>query len=226
MLDGSAENMQALAKEGAATRARVQEYASTAMVDEQPDTARPLPAWAMASLRILGGGVQLAKSAGQVKALAAKPETQTDRKEVSNSPISQSRETIGPPLVRVLDGLNLHPATVLGLQAVLATGLAMAVARLLGVDHANWVFWTAFVVIAGSAGDSLRRIILRVVGTVAGASIGVSLALLLPDNTILIVVLATLCMFLTIYFSPVSYPPDGVLVEHRLCHGVYPAWRS
>ena len=100
----------------------------------------------------------------------------------------------------------MHPTTVLGIQAVVATGLAMLAARLLNVDHSNWVFWTAFAVIAGSTGESLRKMMLRVLGTVAGATIGVALALATPDNTVLVALVATACIFLTIYFWPISYP--------------------
>ena len=108
--------------------------------------------------------------------------------------------------VRVLGRFDLHPTTVLGLQAVLATGLAMLLARLLQVDHANWVFWTAFAVIAGSSGESLRKMTMRVLGTVGGVAIGVGLALLTPDDTLLVAAVATACVFLTIYYLPVSYP--------------------
>ena len=108
--------------------------------------------------------------------------------------------------MRLFGNLHVHPTTVLGLQAVVATGLAMLVARLLNVDHSNWVFWTAFVVIAGSTGESLRKMMLRVLGTVAGATIGVALALSTPDNTVFVVLFATACIFLTIYSSPISYP--------------------
>jgi uncharacterized membrane protein YccC len=52
----------------------------------------------------------------------------------------------------------------------------------------------------------LRKMMLRVVGTVAGATIGVALALLTPDNTVFVVLFATACIFLTIYSSPISYP--------------------
>jgi uncharacterized membrane protein YccC len=44
------------------------------------------------------------------------------------------------------------------------------------------------------------------VGTVAGVTIGVTLALLTPDNTVFVVLFAAACVFLTIYASPVSYP--------------------
>ena len=111
-----------------------------------------------------------------------------------------------PPRERCSATCDLHPTTVLGIQAVVATGLAMLVARLLNVDHSNWVFWTAFAVIAGSTGESLRKMMLRVLGTVAGATIGVALALATPDNTVLVALVATACIFLTIYFWPISYP--------------------
>ena len=111
-----------------------------------------------------------------------------------------------PPLMRLFGNVHVHPTTALGAQAVLATGLAMVVARLLNVDHSNWVFWTAFVVIAGSTGESLRKMMMRVVGTVAGVTVGVAVALLTPDNTAFVVLFATICIFLTVYSGPLSYP--------------------
>jgi hypothetical protein len=101
--------------------------------------------------------------------------------------------------------LSLHPTSILGLQAVLATGLAMLAATLLRMDSPNLVFWTAFVVIAGSTGESLRRITMRVVGVIAGTALGVSLAVLLPNNLTLTVLVATVCLFFTIYILTISY---------------------
>ena len=69
-------------------------------------------------------------------------------------------------------GVGLHPTTILGLQAVLAAGLAMLAATLLRMDTPAMVFWTAFVVIAGSTGESLRRITMRVAGVIGGTAIG------------------------------------------------------
>ncbi len=102
-------------------------------------------------------------------------------------------------------GIALHPTTILGLQAVLATGLAMLAAALLNMDTPNLVFWTAFVVIAGSTGKSLRRIVMRVVGVIAGTVIGVALAVILPDNLYLTVSLVTICLFLAVYILTISY---------------------
>jgi uncharacterized membrane protein YccC len=203
--------MQALANEGAALREQVRAFAGAAFSEGLVNVDAPLAPWAVASLRLVSGSVQAAKSIGQARALFAQAEDAAGAAVVQPAgappgPVAAQPNNPGGPPLRVLGKLDLHPTTVLGLQAVLATGLAMVVARLLGVDHSNWVFWTAFVVIAGSAGDSLRRMLLRVAGTVGGAVIGVLLALLAPDDTILIVVVATACIFLTIYFSPVSYP--------------------
>jgi uncharacterized membrane protein YgaE (UPF0421/DUF939 family) len=98
-----------------------------------------------------------------------------------------------------------HPTTILGFQAVLATGLAMLAANLLNFDQPNLVYWTAFVVIAGSTGESLRRITLRVIGVIAGTVIGVLLAVLLPDNLVLVVLFVTINIFMMTYMIPVSY---------------------
>jgi hypothetical protein len=100
---------------------------------------------------------------------------------------------------------SLHPTTILGFQAVLATGLAMLAAYLLNFDHPNLVYWTAFVIIAGSTGESLRRMTMRVIGVIAGTLIGVSLAVVLPNNVSLIAVLVTLCIFMTVYSITISY---------------------
>jgi hypothetical protein len=100
---------------------------------------------------------------------------------------------------------GFHPTTILGFQAVLATGLAMLAAFLLKMDQPNLVYWTAFVVIAGSTGESLRRITFRVIGVIAGTVIGMLLAVLLTDNLVLVVVCVTICIFMMTYSIPISY---------------------
>ena len=81
----------------------------------------------------------------------------------------------------------------------------MLAAFLLKMDQPNLVYWTAFVVIAGSTGESLRRITLRVIGVIAGTVIGVLLAILLPDNLVLVVLFVTICIFMMTYSIPISY---------------------
>lgn len=102
-------------------------------------------------------------------------------------------------------GFVIHPTSILGIQAVLATGLAMLAAYLLNFDQPNLVYWTAFVVIAGSTGESLRRMTLRIIGVIAGTVFGVFLAILLPDNLTLVVLAVTICLFMTVYTITTSY---------------------
>ena len=205
----SAANVQALASENAALQARVRAYAGAALDAGHADLGAPLSPWVVATLRLISGSVQVAQSIDQVRSLAAQAydTRQADemRREVAEK---QNRPPLPPPPppVTVWGRLRVHPTTALGIQAVMATGLAMLLARGLNVDHSNWVFWTAFVVIAGTTGESLRKMMLRVVGTVAGATIGVALALVTPNDTLLVVLVASACIFLTIYFSPISYP--------------------
>ena len=203
---GSTESLQTVAAESSVLRAHIREYAAlSALDDKRRDLDTPFAPWVVATVRLVSGSYQVAQSVGQVRALQAHKTSPGQKAEVQAA--AEKRNSPGmPPLVRFVGNLHLHPTTALGIQAVAATGLAMLVARLLNMDHSNWVFWTAFVVIAGSTGESLRKMMMRVLGTVAGATIGVALALLTPDNTVFIVFVATVCIFLTIYSSPISYP--------------------
>ena len=208
LASGSQESLQALAQEGEVLQTQVRHFGAQARSERPGDTSEPLPTWAIDALRIVSGSHQVAHSIADVRALVAQavrggPAAKTT---AHAEAAAQNKPHKPAPPVRVLGKFDLHPTTVLGLQAVLATGLAMLLAQLLQVDHANWVFWTAFAVIAGSSGESLRKMVLRVLGTVGGVAIGVGLALLTPDDTLLVVAVATVCVFLTIYFMPVSYP--------------------
>jgi hypothetical protein len=123
-------------------------------------------------------------------------------------PISKSPATSQPISLKTLPkkpGLVLHPTTILGIQAVLATGMAMLAAYLLNFDKPTLVYWTAFVVIAGSTGESLRRITMRIIGVIAGTVIGVLLAVVLPDNLSLTAIMVSLCIFMTVYSITISY---------------------
>jgi len=154
-------------------------------------------------LRIGIAARQLTQSVAQIQAIKNTwNESQIDESQA----ISPAR--VQPPMIKLLNkksGLSLHPTTILGLQAVLATGLAMLAAYLLDFDQPNLVYWTAFVVIAGSTGESLRRIIFRIIGVISGTVIGVALGVVLPNNPSLIVLLVTLCIFMTIYSITLSY---------------------
>ncbi len=68
------------------------------------------------------------------------------------------------------------------------------------------VAWTAFVVIAGSAGLSTRRAWVRVPATILGAVGGVAIAAFVPDNLFWTVAVVAVGVFFTIVSAPVSYP--------------------
>ena len=201
---GSPESMQALTRESAALQTQVRSMARSASGEARQQSDGPLAAWIVAALRLIGGSHEVARSAGRVRSLAAHEDAA--RQQAKDRAGAEPGKRAAAPALVTFGSLRVHPTTALGIQAVVATGAAMVVARLLNVDHSNWVFWTAFVVIAGSTGESLRKMMLRVAGTVGGATIGVALALLLPDSTALIVTLATACIFLSIYAWPISYP--------------------
>ncbi len=168
------------------------------------------PEWVPAAIRMAGGLRQVAQSVGRARALldagaGEEPGPAGTAAPVNTQPGASTRPGTPTPPLRTIGRFRIHPTTGLGVQAVIAVAAAMLVGRLSGVDHANWVFWTAFVVIAGSVGESLRRMLLRVLGTVAGVAIGVGLAIVLPDNAEIVVLVATAALFLTIYVAPISY---------------------
>ena len=184
--------------------------------------ASPVP-WIAAGLRIANGGRRVARAIATARRLQAATiaAEQTDQARTSAdrppapgqgagpsprrpaTPWSRSRPPGGTEVL--LGPLTVHLTTALAIQAVLATGLSMAVAWLFGAEHPNWVFWTSFVVIAGSLDESLNRMLNRIAGTIGGVVIGVLLATLLPDELAWVAVVAIVSIYLAIYMAPVSH---------------------
>jgi uncharacterized membrane protein YccC len=202
----------ALAERADNLRDRVME----ARQQKRGDGVDPLdapPPWVVAGLRITNGGRRIARSVATVRALQAATGERT-RSGVGDA-LPQAAARVEPqaggkagprPGAQVrLGGLSLHVTSALGLQAVIATGLSMAIAWLAGVEHPNWVFWTSFVVIAGSLDESVRRVMYRVGGTTIGVVLGVILATLLPDELAWVVAGMSAAVFLAIYWAPVSH---------------------
>jgi len=164
--------------------------------------------WAYPVLRLSVGGVEVSRAVQQARALdpnagAAAAAPQEGAAVLGGNPTSKARPT--PPLVAFV-GMKLHPTTALGIQAVVATALAMSVAVLFGSEHPNWMFWSAFGMVVGSTGESLRRMPPKIIGTVGGAFVGVALALMYPDTVYLTAVVVGVCIFMVVVVRPTSYP--------------------
>ena len=122
--------------------------------------------------------------------------------------MAEHRSIQTPAELKDLQSKKQHLATMLGFQASLAAFLAMLVVYFTSLEQSSVIFLTAFLVIAGSTGESLRRMSLRVVGTVAGVVAGVILSFILTNlnagSTTLIILIAVF-MFLTAFFATTSY---------------------
>jgi hypothetical protein len=198
-------HIDALAGEADALRARVQE-AIAAQGDVLTDAEEP-PAWVVACVRIANGARRIAHAMATVRSLqasAASTVAEPTPRPTATATATATARAAGGAQVR-MGPMSVHVTTALGIQAVLATGVSMAFAWLAGVEHPSWVFWTSFVVIAGSLDESLRRVLYRVIGTVLGVFVGVGLAAVLPDDLIWIFAGASLGVFMAIYVAPVSH---------------------
>ncbi|MGL4650543.1 MAG: FUSC family protein, partial [Caldilineaceae bacterium] len=214
---GDAESLQLLARQNEALLAEARATANASSGAHQP-VAAASPAWMADAAKLILGIRKVAEAEADVHRLASRARAKVAQNIAplapsatpAASPAAQTPPGAGrdkqPQLVSLGGRVSLHPTTVLGLQAVLATGLAMALAAMLNLTNPSWVWWTSFVVIAGSTGETIRKLSMRVLGTVAGVFVGVALAALLPDAVLLHVALLTLLLFLMIYYVPVSYP--------------------
>jgi uncharacterized membrane protein YccC len=102
---------------------------------------------------------------------------------------------------------RLRPTTVQGIQAALASGLALLAGEVLSSSRPYWVVVTAFVVSMGSGtlGDTLSRGFPRTVGTLLGPVVGFFLASVASGNLYLEVPLMLVSISLAFYLVPVSY---------------------
>lgn len=165
-------------------------------------------------LHLLVGGKQVSEAIRSIAAtISAEGDSPAPGQQSSASPrvaaqggaAAQSTAIPQPRPVPIWGGYMVHPVVLLGLQAVIAYLLGLLASWLLGVAHPNWVFWTAFIVIAGSTGESLRKIVNRIVGAVLGALVGTFLVILLPTSLWLSLAIIFFCIFMTIYMRVISY---------------------
>jgi uncharacterized membrane protein YccC len=101
---------------------------------------------------------------------------------------------------------RLRPTTIQGIQATLASGLALLAGQALSLGRPYWVVITAFVVFMGSGtlGDTLSRGFQRTVGTLLGAVVGFFLASVVSGDLYLEVFLIVVSVFLAFYLFPIS----------------------
>ncbi len=132
LIAGSQESMQALAAESTALQTEVRAYASAALADRPGTTDVPPAPWVAAASHLVGGSVQVAQSVDQVRKIETlhRGAGQPTEPPADVGTAVRDRPPL-PPLMRLFGNVHVHPTTALGTQAVLATGLAMVVARLL-----------------------------------------------------------------------------------------------
>jgi uncharacterized membrane protein YccC len=127
--------------------------------------------------------------------------TETPRPPESSAPAAPSERSDGR-----WRKWALRPTTALAVQAVVAALAAGLIARWIGIEQSRVVAFTAFLVIAGSAGASIRRARTRIVASTVGATAGVVIAATVPRNSFCIAAVFVVAVFFTIVTAPVSYP--------------------
>jgi hypothetical protein len=166
----------------------------TTTTGSAPFAARAL----LAALTLVGGGEVVAQSVTKARALVAVSSAGS----AARSPTATGD---GSPEASCASG-GLTPTMALAVQAVLAAVTAGVIARLVGNEQSLVVAWTAFVVIAGSAGLSTRRAMVRTPATMLGAVGGVLIAATVPDTVGWTIAVVAVGVFFTIVSAPVSYP--------------------
>lgn len=151
------------------------------------------PETVLAALRVLDAGELVAQSVSQAALLA------------NTLPTPQS--DLAPSAAAVNDQQSgLTPTMALAIQSVVAALAAGLLARLVGNEQSLVVAWTAFVIIAGSAGASRRRAWTRLPATILGAIGGVVVAATVPGTVYWTIAVVMVGVFFTIITAPVSYP--------------------
>ncbi|MGB3355833.1 MAG: FUSC family protein [Mycobacterium sp.] len=155
----------------------------------------------LAAATLLGDGETVAESVTQAMALASI----LAKNGLSPRAAKSADATPAAPDTHA-DRSRLSPTMALAIQAVVAAVAAGGVAALVGNEQRLVVAWTAFVIIAGSAGVSTRRAMVRIPATVLGAVSGVLIAATVPETVGWTVAVVAVGVFFTIVTAPVSYP--------------------
>jgi len=165
--------------------------------------AAPFEATALlASLTLLGGGEVVAQSITQARTLTRRvPMADGPEPPATGAGAPSTDPSSAPDRQR-----TLSPTMALAIQAVVAAVAAGVIARTVGNEQSLVGAWTAFVIIAGSAGLSTRRALVRVPATIVGAVAGVLIAATVPDTVGWTIAVVAVGVFFAIVSAPVSYP--------------------
>ena len=191
-------------RDAVARRARVfRGHINQALTQTTKTGEAPFPPEVLlAALTLLGGGEIVAQSVTQARKLVAAAPKVVGAVLPTDSVGAAHADTSSQPG----SSQTLSPTMALAIQAVVAAVEAGLIAKLVGNEQSLVVAWTAFVVIAGSAGLSTRRAWVRLPATILGAVGGVAIAAFVPDNHFWTVAVVAVGMFFTIVSAPVSYP--------------------
>jgi uncharacterized membrane protein YgaE (UPF0421/DUF939 family) len=191
--DGDGEAREFAVRTAQVVRGRLHDALTQTTTGSAPFAARAL----LAALTLVGSGEVVAQSVTQARGLVtiASPPRMTEPLATTDVDSTERAASSG-----------LAPTMALAIQVVVAAVTAGLVGMAVGNEQSLVVAWTAFVVIAGSAGLSTRRALVRVPATILGAVGGVLIAATVPDTVGMTVVVVAVGVFFTITSAPKSYP--------------------
>ncbi|MGA5465878.1 FUSC family protein [Mycobacterium sp. NPDC050041] len=186
------------ARDTVAGRARVlRGHIHGALTETTECGAAPFPPRTLlAALSLLSAGEVIAQSLTRTQDLVSAASAAVG---TATTPAADAPQT--DPAARLVS-----PTMTLAIQAVVAAVGAGLIAKAVGNEQSLVVAWTAFVVLAGSAGLSARRAFSRLPATILGAVGGVAIAACVPQGVFWTVAVVAIGVFLTIVSAPVSYP--------------------
>ncbi|MEP6800051.1 MAG: FUSC family protein [Lapillicoccus sp.] len=102
---------------------------------------------------------------------------------------------------------RLRLTTRQAIQAAVAAGLSIIIGEAISPQRYYWAVIASFIAFTGTAtsGETIRKSVSRIAGTVAGLVVAVALANLTSASTAVTLVTLGLCIFLAFYLQAVSY---------------------
>ena len=156
---------------------------------------------ALGALRIVGAAELVAQSTSHATTLAIALPAPPGAAQPASAPAAGKPSPLMSPRSH-----TLAPTMSLAIQAVVAAVTAALIAEAVGNEQSLVVAWTAYLVIAGSAGATTRQAWIRLAATIAGATAGVVIAASVPNNMAWTLGVFTVGVFFTIVTAPVSFP--------------------